>query len=513
MLSGPRTARLAGVVAVAATLAHALLYLGWMLDDAYISFRYARHLARGDGMVFNVGERVEGYTNFLWVLLCALGIRVGVGPELLTPLLSLASVVALALVVRAASLWLSTRDDGVTDPSAALAAMTVVAATQSIALYGSNGLETVLFAVWVALAAWSMVARWPLRFAAFTSLAFLTRPEAGLVGVAGVGLFALDAARDPSRRAALAKALVALAAGVLPYLGWKLSWFGAVLPNTFHAKPGNLAVGLRYAVIGAAPVFGALALAIRDASQPTTEAPRARETRELLGLGLALVVATAVEGGDWMPAFRLLAASTVVLAMALDGAVARAITKGGRARALAVASLALCVLWNAHRTREDLAVVPVVARHEAQLVAIATALRRVGVRSVALTDVGRVGWILEDAVITDLGALTDATLARVDGTLLAKPISERYLAQRSPEVLLLNSRMPVRVLPGTTRPAAAPMWKVERSVLETQWFQTRTRYACTMVVYEQHFIHVFERADLPPRVAGSTPACVPLVLR
>ncbi len=513
MTAVPRSARLAGVVAVAAALAHALVYLGWMLDDAYISFRYARHLASGDGMVFNLGERVEGYTNFLWVLLCALGIRAGAAPELVAPALSLASAVALVLLVRAASRWLSARADGVEDPSAGVAAMTVVAATQSIALYGSNGLETVLFALWVAAAAWSMVARWPLRFAAFTSLAFLTRPEAGLVGVVGVGLFALDAVRDPSRRAPLAKAVAALCAGVLPYLGWKLSWFGALLPNTLHAKPGNVTVGLRYVVIGAAPVLAALALALRDAARPTPEAPRERETRELFGLGLAMMVATAVEGGDWMPAFRLLAASTAVLAMALDGALARAITKGGKARALAVASLALCVGWNASRTREDLQVVPVVARHEAHLVALATALRRIGVRSVALTDIGRVGWILEGAVITDLGGLTDATIARTEGALLAKRVPGRYLAQRDPEVLLLNSRLPVRLLPGATLPAVAPMWKVERSVLATRWFQSRARYACTMVVNENHFVHVFERADLPPRVAGSTPACAPLVLR
>ena len=40
-------------------------------DDAYISFRYARNLADGLGLVWNAGERVEGYTNFLWTLMLA----------------------------------------------------------------------------------------------------------------------------------------------------------------------------------------------------------------------------------------------------------------------------------------------------------------------------------------------------------------------------------------------------------------------------------------------------------
>jgi len=40
----------------------------WGLDDAYISYRYAENLARGEGLVFNHGERVEGYSNLLYVL-------------------------------------------------------------------------------------------------------------------------------------------------------------------------------------------------------------------------------------------------------------------------------------------------------------------------------------------------------------------------------------------------------------------------------------------------------------
>ena len=48
------------------------LYFDWCLhDDAFISFRYARNLVRGAGLVMNPGERVEGYTNFLWTLLAA----------------------------------------------------------------------------------------------------------------------------------------------------------------------------------------------------------------------------------------------------------------------------------------------------------------------------------------------------------------------------------------------------------------------------------------------------------
>src|SRR5208337_3877077 len=43
----------------------------WGLDDAYISYRYTENLVRGEGLVFNHGERVEGYSNFLYVLAVA----------------------------------------------------------------------------------------------------------------------------------------------------------------------------------------------------------------------------------------------------------------------------------------------------------------------------------------------------------------------------------------------------------------------------------------------------------
>jgi arabinofuranosyltransferase len=39
--------------------------LRFVQDDAYITYRYARNVVRGYGPVYNPGERVEGYTNFL----------------------------------------------------------------------------------------------------------------------------------------------------------------------------------------------------------------------------------------------------------------------------------------------------------------------------------------------------------------------------------------------------------------------------------------------------------------
>ncbi len=53
---------------------------GYVKDDAWISFRYAYNLVHGEGMVFNPGERIEGYTNFLWTVLLAPLMVTGLDP-------------------------------------------------------------------------------------------------------------------------------------------------------------------------------------------------------------------------------------------------------------------------------------------------------------------------------------------------------------------------------------------------------------------------------------------------
>jgi arabinofuranosyltransferase len=62
----------------------------YMHDDPFISFRYARNLADGNGLVYNIGERVEGYTNFLWTLLMTIPHKLGADPILFSHALGLA---------------------------------------------------------------------------------------------------------------------------------------------------------------------------------------------------------------------------------------------------------------------------------------------------------------------------------------------------------------------------------------------------------------------------------------
>ncbi|HEX2896951.1 MAG TPA: hypothetical protein VHP63_02755, partial [candidate division Zixibacteria bacterium] len=42
--------------------------LHFLQDDAYITYRYAANFLNGDGLVYNIGERIEGFTNFGWTV-------------------------------------------------------------------------------------------------------------------------------------------------------------------------------------------------------------------------------------------------------------------------------------------------------------------------------------------------------------------------------------------------------------------------------------------------------------
>ena len=63
-----RLALLAGNLPWLVALAWLASAAWFLCDEAFISFRYARNLVEGHGLVFNPGERVEGYANFPWVL-------------------------------------------------------------------------------------------------------------------------------------------------------------------------------------------------------------------------------------------------------------------------------------------------------------------------------------------------------------------------------------------------------------------------------------------------------------
>src|SRR6266850_3566739 len=96
-----RAGRWTVVVAIGALVAWFAWMAVYQVDDAYIVYRYARNLARGDGFVFNPGERVEGVTCFLWTVVLAPFSAAGLPLPRVAPVLTaIAGLSCLVLVAR-----------------------------------------------------------------------------------------------------------------------------------------------------------------------------------------------------------------------------------------------------------------------------------------------------------------------------------------------------------------------------------------------------------------------------
>lgn len=226
---------------------HCTVVKGWMLDDAFISFRYALHWAQGLGPVYNPGETpVEGYTNFLWVALLALGARLGGDIVILARTFgALTGVLTLVLLFNAR------RFARELDRSVPLIA-TLFLATFCIFLpWPTSGMETSLFGLLLTfslLLHFSTLGKAPSRLKLLglgvsLALTVMTRPE----GVLVAGLVLADQALESllKRRFQIIFVLVAFLALFLPWFLWRWSYYGDLLPNTFYAKVGATSAQVR----------------------------------------------------------------------------------------------------------------------------------------------------------------------------------------------------------------------------------------------------------------------------
>lgn len=59
-----------------------LMYFNFTIDDAFISYRYAENFAKCNGLVYNIGEKVEGFSNFSWVMILSLPAKLGLSSDL-----------------------------------------------------------------------------------------------------------------------------------------------------------------------------------------------------------------------------------------------------------------------------------------------------------------------------------------------------------------------------------------------------------------------------------------------
>ncbi|HEY8171731.1 MAG TPA: hypothetical protein VIH21_01490, partial [Dehalococcoidia bacterium] len=213
-------------------------------------FRYARNLSDGLGLVWNPGEYVEGYSNFLWVLILA-GIDKAGGDIVPT-----ARWLGFALgVVSIAGAYAVCRElvDGTTGKAAGFVAAMLMATCGTFALWTFAGLETSLFAA-LTLAAVLLHFREsdglrPPLSGAVWALVAMTRPEGPLLFAVSAAFKLVEWAFRFDGRAErsgvvretlwLAVWFAGFAALFVPYFVWRYTTYDYFFPNTYYAKVGE----------------------------------------------------------------------------------------------------------------------------------------------------------------------------------------------------------------------------------------------------------------------------------
>lgn len=460
-----RGAARAAVAAAIAAAAHAAVLVGRAgpVDDDYIVWRYARNWVDCELYAFNlVDGPSDGVTSQLWFLVCALAHRLGVAPEVATPLIGAAAFVALAWVASRAAAAIA--PVGAAAPAAWCGGL-LVALNPAVAWHAFAGLGTVPAALFVGLGALG-VARGKERHAgAALAVAAGFRPECAAVALA-------MATAAPGVRAALWR--VAPAAVVLAVVSaWRWSTFGHVVPATGAVKALPLAAELRYGGAYLLRSLGEGGLALLLLVGGFGAAPIARGA--LAGLAVTLVV-----GGDWMVFSRFLVPYTALGAVAVAASITAWWGTGVRAR-VAMAAAVGVGLAGALRYPDA------IAQHRGferwwLVVGDALAERVDGRPSVATSPIGAIGWRSDLPIVDVLGLTHDEFLDRppaLDSVAVKghHRFDGAWVLDQRPDYLILGNG----VYFGGPRPVDVNPW--EADIVADPRF--RTDYVTESVVLER----------------------------
>jgi len=498
-----------GLLACAAAIYVARCWqFDFLADDAFISFRYARNVSRGLGFVFNPGDRVEGYTNFLLVVLLAglhrLGVNIVTAGRMCSVTAGVAMVFLTATLVRRIVPG---------RPWANIAAAFLVAMNPFVAAWGASGLETTMFGALLLLTLNAFVGADMTRprFARASACALLlgaTRPEG--VALYLVLVVTLFAGKQHAERARLHAvifpgSLLYLVVGG-SYFWWRWHYFGALLPNTYAAK-SPFSVDLL--PLGAAYVAGFVTNPFVVLSIPVAWRGAHVVWRQssavvvLFGVLLLMVIG---EGGDGLPMYRFLVPAVPLLAALTAGGIVtfsndRAFST--HVPAIVIASLLVLSLFPLHddqyliyRYQRDYEI----PRWTAVGAALGRALPPDAV--VAAVPIGALGWY-SDLPVLDMVGLTDPVIARSPVDPAVKWVGHQkhngtYVVASRPAALLLGNILVTDSpdAPHTPLPRINPFFFArEGDVLDQPDFATTYRPA-TLRVGDGWFLHYYLRRDI-----------------
>jgi hypothetical protein len=471
------------VLACAVFLCLALRFRDHKVDDAFISFRYASNLAAGHGFVFNPGERVEGYTNFLWVVLLAGGVKLGIKPETLSLLLGVAAAAGLIVVVARASFKLGLGNATV------WVAPALLAGSPALAVWATGGLETTFYAFLLTLGvcrlAEEVEAGAPrIATAVVFGLASLTRPEGALFGGGMSAVLLVQFARTREGRLAWARWSGVFLAIVLSYFFWRFSYYRYLLPNTFYAKVdvggSQVGRGLRYfSAFGAAIGYWLLLPLVGLASMR-------RKALAIVAAAVAAQLAFVVfVGGDGLPMYRFFVPMLGLLFLLVAWGTETLLTRIEASKTMRTIAATLLVLACVYSARGGFAGAQYlyVKQDEAEVAAWTEIGRWLHDNahpqdSIGVVPAGAIPYYSELLALDMLG-LNDVTIAHTpismgNGQAGHEKYNTAYVLKRAPTYLLLGT---YRLYPAPDNPwqQLTPYYPVESELLASPEFRSRYR--------------------------------------
>jgi len=304
-------------------------------DDAFITFRYARNLVRGHGPVYNPGVPVEGYTNFLWMIVMAGVLKLKGDPIFFSRLFGIVSGVGLIWFC-----WLGGARILKHKIALTIVAPAILVVFPGFAAESVEGLETIFFSFLllggIVLTAWgyeqrSVVAWHPLLFA----LASMTRPEGVMVFVLTMMCVFVHGWLNQSIRLRfiLRSSLIYLVI-FLPYYLWRYQYYGYPFPNTYYAKTGGGMLqaqrGLEYVISFIGEFSWVLLLLSLMIVLPLLKRYLLLHICTVVTLGYLAYVA--LIGGDFKPTYRFLIPVTALVCLIYQAALAELCAFIGRRR-------------------------------------------------------------------------------------------------------------------------------------------------------------------------------------
>jgi hypothetical protein len=423
------------------------------IDDSYISYRYARNLARGLGLVYNAGERIEGYTNFLFTVILAGGIKLGIDPEVLSKGIGAGSAFG--------ALGLTYAISGRIMPYRTLPCVATWLLASTIVFTGWSvfGLETGFFLCLILAGTYLLLletgdaltpdpppgprADFPWSGLVF-ALAGLTRPEAPmffgllLLFLLGRGAFG----RQNLLRVALFVVPIAL------HLIFRHAYYGAWLPNTLAAKTGNFETqynrGLTYVQNYVNHTGPVLYLAFLGGAFGLVKVRR--DVMALAAITLAVLGYVILVGGDWMKLFRFMSPFEPFCFLLIDLGVRRAVDKRDATSNLAVVLFASTVVsFRSNTLRGDQ--VDFIQNEKRFWDTSTGGTARWFLEhppgEIALGDIGYVGWVT-DYPILDLLGLVDPVISKLPGDYAQKigpGFTDRLFEKKSRYALIISSNL------------------------------------------------------------------------